>query len=310
MKIKDIDIIFICILIIFGKISNTLDHLDILPLYNYKSLNIIKSKYTKITKYLYTSINYSNNLYIILKIPLFNFIYYTNNDLLVYKYTFYFLLNYLFYYIPNEYINFFFINNYIYVIIDNEYTKLLIKTFQIINLDNIDNNIDNNKIIYYLPWMKYISNTQQIIFIIYLCIFSKYNNNCDVIYLLKCHKNLFTYLDIYIKNNNLFQNSNNTKLKIIPNSNNKYNSINFINFCEIKSVIDIRKYLDYKNICKNTLCNILLINNYFTLFNNEYDTFKKQNRTIINNNKDMEDIKYDSIGIIEYNDQLTNDVFV
>mgnify|MGYP000232898537 CR=1 FL=1 len=323
MKIKDNDIIFLCILLVFGNITNNIKDYKIHPLCNYKNNNIDKQKYTKITKYLYTSLYDNKQIYITLKIPLCNYTYYNMNDLNIYKSTFIFILNYIFYYVNNDYINCFYMNDYILFIIDNNYTTEFIKKLQILNLYDFNSNINSNtntinsKIYTYtyfntydLPWMKYIGKKQQTILILYLCLFSRYNNNCNSVFFLNSQCTILKYLEMYISNNPSFKNSVNTKIKIIKNINKKYHALNFKYFNTIYNISDCDTYLNYKAICKNNvITNYLLLYNYYTLFKFNLDKHKKKYKCIINNNQLLECNTYDKIGYDIFNENIPNNTF-
>jgi hypothetical protein len=329
MKIKDNDIIFLCILLVFGNITNNIKDYKIHPLHNYKNNNIDKQKYTKITKYLYTSIYDNKQIYITLKIPLCNYTYYNMTDIMIYKSTFIFVLNYIFYYVNNDYINCFYINNYILFIIDNDYATELIKKLQILNLDNFNTNVNSNSNAntmnyklgtylyfntYELTWMKYIGVKQQIIFILYLCLFSRYNNNCNIYYFLNSQCNILKYLEMYISTNSFFKNTDNykilTKIKIIKNINKKYHALNFKYLRTIYNMSVCDTYLNYKAICKNNvITNYLLLHYYYTLFKLNLDKHIKKYKCIINNNQLLECNKYDNIGYNSYNDYIPNNTF-
>jgi hypothetical protein len=327
MKIRDNDIIFLCILLVFGNITNSITDYKIHPLHKYKSINIDKHKYTKITKFLYTSIYNTDYLYFILKVPLYNFTYYNNDDLTIHKSTFTFILNYIFYYIDNEYINCFYIDDYILFIIDNKYVNNIIKKLQIINLDKFYNIIktkieisnETNEIkvflnTYNLYWMKYIGTKQQMIFIIYLCIFSKYNNSSNIFYFHKTQDNVINYIEQYIKSNDYLKNENGCriqyKIKIVRDINNSYHALNFKWFNIINNVNICNTYLNYKTICKNNIItNQLLLHNYYILFKANIDKHKKEYKCIINNNKSFECYTYNKIGIDTYEDIIPNKVF-
>jgi len=147
MKIENCDIIYICILIIFGEItSNIFKYKSIFPLYNYKCNNIDKFKYTHITKYLQASIYDKSLLYTVIIIPISNYYIYKNNLLELHNKTFKFIIYFIFNYIDINYLNFFYLDNKILFIIDNKYTIRLINKLKFINLDknnNINNQSDN-----------------------------------------------------------------------------------------------------------------------------------------------------------------------
>ena len=147
MKIENCDIIYICILIIFGEItSNIFKYKSIFPLYNYKCNNIDKFKYTHITKYLQASIYDKSLLYTVIIIPISNYYIYKNNLLELHNKTFKFIIYFIFNYIDINYLNFFYLDNKILFIIDNKYTIRLINKLKFINLDknnNINTQSDN-----------------------------------------------------------------------------------------------------------------------------------------------------------------------
>jgi hypothetical protein len=333
MKIKDNDIIFLCILLVFGNITNNInEEIELKNLHNYKNNNIEKIKYTKITKFLYTSQFNSNNIYITLKIPLNNYTYYNSDDLTIHTHTFKFILNYLFYYINNDYLSSFYRNTYILFIIDNEQTIQIIKKMQIINLDSFYSNEINSILdsyiyfnTYELPWMKYLGHKQQIMLIVYLCLFSKYNNNCNIYYLNNTQINILKYLEYFIKSNSSLKNKHNdnrvpTIVKLIKNINIQYHALNFrylsIIFCT--QICD--KYINHNIICKDSkTTNSLLLNNYYILFKSNVDKHKKKYKCLIGNNvnpisnsnsNNNKSKSFNSISLTLYNKPVINDVFL
>jgi hypothetical protein len=175
---------------------------------------------------------------------------------------------------------------------------------------------------YDLPWMKYIGTKQQVHFIIYLCLFAKYNNNSTIYNILKSQHNLLLYIKRYITNNVFFNynknydNKNNAtnnktnkttktngindthdtnniktgKIRLIENCNEHYHCINFKLFTELNDITLCETYLNYKKILNNSdlynTTNIShnVLNEYITLFNLFLNKFVKKYKCIISNN--------------------------
>jgi hypothetical protein len=162
--------------------------------------------------------------------------------------------------------------------------------------------------------MKYIGFKQQMIFIIYLCIFSKYNNSSNIFYFYKTQDNIVKYIHQYIKSNDYLKNSDDYripfKIKIIRDINNSYHALNFKWLNVINNINICDTYLNYKAICKdNIITNQLLLHNYYILFKTNIDKHKKKYRCIITNNKAFECHTYNKIGMTKYEESIPNKVF-
>lgn len=308
MRIKEIDIIFVCILLLFGEITSNIQKYEYLfPLYNYKSMNINNIKYTKITKNFYTSI-YDNELnYITLKIPVKRNLLYHNNELTMYENVCKFVIYFVFHYIECEYLNYFYVNNkYLMFIVDSIYSEKIIERLQIIN--NKGNNLEltNNKK-YDLIWMKYLGNKKQEILVNYMCLLSILKDNTHNVYI-KNQMNIFKYMDYYFATNNYF-NDNYIVKKYI-------NNVLIINYKFSKILNNsyvINHYLNYKRLSSMVSKYYNLIMNVLQLFIYNLDRHKVKYFDIIKyNTKNMNTLPnyYSGIGNYEYNDILEDDVFI
>lgn len=340
MNITLKEIIFISIFLVFGKILKNLKlyYKKLFPLSVYKYKYLKNTDINKISNKLYTSIYNNEYTYIVIKIPFNRCFYYHNNDLLFSKNVFIFCIIFLIQYLDNEYISIFIYDDNILFILDHTYSNQLIDLLCITNLNNrlgdiskkknnyksvynkykgtnktkkLNQNIKHNNDIeilntYLLTWLKYSTNQQHtMLFIIYLCYFSKYNNNSNQIILNKYNIQLLYIIKDFFKS---IENFKNKKLSDVKHINDNYCAINFKNISNILMYINnINKYLD-----KNTVIyNIKHYRNYSLLINK---IIKKCENTHINHcNKAYTIINktgfYYNIGIEPYNYKLENNVF-
>jgi len=289
MKIENCDIIYICILIIFGEItSNIFKYKSIFPLYNYKCNNIDKFKYTHITKYLQASIYDKSLLYTVIIIPISNYYIYKNNLLELHNKTFKFIIYFIFNYIDINYLNFFYLDNKILFIIDNKYTIRLINKLKFINLDknnNINTQSDN------INTQSDNINTQSDNINIQTgninlddnCITKSDNINLD--------DNCITKSDNINLDDNCITKSDNINLD--DNINNQSDNITILNLDNIM-MVEEDIYLNninklnlpwLQNINKNLQVNMLIYLCFFSKFNNSINVIyiNKNNIDLFNN---------------------------